>query len=446
MRHPFLLAAMTLAVGVAPVAAMDASQVHEHTLANGMPVLLWPDPTIPNLALYTFWKVGSRNEAPGITGVAHFFEHMMFNGAERYGPGEFDRTMEAAGGANNAYTSKDLTVYQDWVPASALDLTLDLERDRIGFLAVDPTMVESERGVVQSERQRSLEDSDVGLMWEQLVAAAYTAHPYQWPILGWKSDIAAWRQEDLESFFHSYYSPQNGVVVVCGAFETPEMIDALEAALGTLPTRELPRGVVTDEPEQRGERRVELRKEASLGALAAAYHIPSSRHEDVRALELLGLILGGGESSRIHRRLVEEESLALWVDIDVWESFDPGLFEIWAQAREGVSGPSLEAVLAEELQRVVDEPVSDAELAKAKRMLLTSFYRSMATISGRAEVLGHYLLYRGDWRKAFDVDAIYAGITADEVREVAARYLHPSNRTVVTLIPEGGGEEVSDAG
>jgi len=444
MRHPVLLATAVAAI-VAPSVAMDASQVHEHTLANGMPILLWPDPAIPNLAIYTFWKVGSRNEVPGITGMAHFFEHMMFNGAERYGPGEFDRTMEAAGGANNAYTSKDLTVYQDWVPASALELTLDLERDRVGALAVDPEMVESERGVVQSERRRSLEDSDIGLMWEQLCAAAYTAHPYQWPILGWKSDIAAWRQQDLEAFFRTYYSPQNGVMVVCGAFEVDAMVNALEAAIGTLPTRELPRGVVTTEPEQRGERRVELRKDASLAAVSAAYHIPSSRHEDVRALELLGLILTEGESSRLHRRLVEEDGLALWVDIDVWESLDPGLLEVWAQAREGVTGAELEAVIDDEIDRVVRESVTPDELAKAKRMLLTGYYRSMATISGRAGKLGDYLIYHGDWRKAFDVEAIYRDVTVERIQEVATRYLVPVNRTVVTLVPESS-EEVSDAG
>ena len=172
-----ILATVLLLAFAAPAPALDVSKVEEVELDNGARVLLWHDDTIPNLAIYTFWKVGSRNEAPGITGLAHFFEHMMFNGSENFPPGEFDRTMEAAGGSNNAYTSYDVTVYQDWVPASALEITLDLERDRIRALSVDPEVVESERGVVMSERRRSVEDDDHSLMWEQLQAAPTSPIP-----------------------------------------------------------------------------------------------------------------------------------------------------------------------------------------------------------------------------------------------------------------------------
>ncbi len=438
-------AALLLRPG-APSAGMDAGAVTEHTLANGMKVLLWEDHTIPNLAVYTFWKVGSRNEAPGITGLAHFFEHMMFNGSKHYPPGEFDRTMEAAGGANNAYTSNDVTVYQDWVPASALELTLGLEQDRIGWLAVDPGVVESERGVVLSERNRSVEDDNQALMWEQLGAAAFMAHPYSWPVIGWRSDIENWRQGDVETFFHTWYTPNNAVMVICGAFDTPRLLEMLDRTVGSVPAREIPRGVVTVEPPQTGERRVELRKDASAASVLAGWHVPATSDSDSRVLELIDLMLTSGESSRLYRRLVDREPLALGVWSGTDDNFDPGLFQILVQNRDGIAGPQVEGPLYEELERLKTEPVGDEELQKAKNMLLAGFYRSMATLSGRAQALGTYALFHGDWNKLFTAVNEYEAITPADVMRVADRYFTPENRTVVTLIPEAAaGEEANDA-
>ncbi len=421
-------------------AALDASTVREHELRNGVKVLLWPDDTIPNLAIYTFWKVGSRNEAPGITGLAHFFEHMMFNGSKNYPPGEFDRSMEAAGGANNAYTSQDVTVYQDWVPASALETTLDLEADRIAHLSVAPEMVQSERGVVMSERRRSLEDSNPGLMWEQLNSAAYLAHPYSWPIIGWRSDIENWRQSDVEDFHRNWYAVNNAVMVICGAFDEDRLLKLLEEKIGSIPPREIPRGVVTVEPEQQGERRVVLHKEANLGSVLVAWHVPQTEHEDLRALELVDLILTRGQSSRLYQRLVERDQIALSVDGDLTDHFDPGLYEIMVQSREKVEGGEIEAAIYEEMDRFVREGVSAAELEKARNMLLTTFYRQMAGISGRADALGSYELFHGDWRKLFDVESTYARLDTEDLQRVAAKYFQPDNRTVVTLVPKVASE------
>jgi zinc protease len=433
--HLALLVALCLVASVRTASALDESMVSEHELSNGLKVLLWQDDTIPNLAIYTFWKVGSRNEAPGITGLAHFFEHMMFNGSKHYPPGEFDRTMEAAGGANNAYTSRDVTVYQDWVPASALDVTLDLEADRIAHLSVDPEMVQSERGVVMSERRRSVEDSNAGLMYVQLNSAAYLAHPYSWPVIGWRSDIENWRQQDVETFHDNWYAVNNAVMVICGAFDPEEILSKLEQKIGSIPPREIPRGVVTVEPEQHGERRAVLHKEANLGSVLMAWHVPRTADEDLRAMELLDLVLTAGESSRLYRRLVEKDEIALSAEGDLSDHFDPGLYEIMVQAREGVEGPRIEKAVYEELARVATEGVEEAELQKARNMLLTRFYRQMSGISGRADALGTYELFHGDWRKIFDVDRTYRSVGSDQLREVAARYLTQDNRTVVTLIP-----------
>src|SRR5882762_10139127 len=186
------------------------------TLKNGMKVLVQSDHSIPNVALYIFYRNGSRNEHPGTTGISHFFEHMMFNGAKKYGPGDLDKVMEANGGANNAYTSQNVTVYQDWFPRSAMDLIFDIEADRIANLSFDPTKIESEKGVVASERRSSVDAENAGILSEQMWATAFTAHPYQWPVVGWMSDIEHWTIEDLKHHFEMGYAPNNATMVVVG--------------------------------------------------------------------------------------------------------------------------------------------------------------------------------------------------------------------------------------
>ena len=184
-----LFVALVCALACLPPLHAQNFNIQDHTLKNGMKVLVQEDPSIPNVAMYTFFHVGSRNEHEGITGLSHFFEHMMFNGAKKYGPGQFDKTMEAAGGDNNAYTTNDMTVYQDWFPNSALALLFDLEADRVQYLAFDPKIVESERQVVYSERRLSVDNNNFGLLDEQLEATAIMAHPYHWSVIGWPTDI-----------------------------------------------------------------------------------------------------------------------------------------------------------------------------------------------------------------------------------------------------------------
>src|SRR5438270_2416609 len=184
-------------------------KVETHTLKNGLKILIHEDHSIPTVASYILYRIGSRNEGPGTTGLSHFFEHMMFNGAKKYGPKQFDRVMEAAGGANNAYTDQDVTVYQDWFPSTALELIFDLESDRIENLSFDPKMIQSEREVVASERRTSVEANNGGLLDEQMWAAAFTAHPYHWPVIGWMSDIEHWKMDDLKKHFDKGYALNN---------------------------------------------------------------------------------------------------------------------------------------------------------------------------------------------------------------------------------------------
>ena len=196
-RRSLLLCAL-LAAHSSLAQIPGADQVESVTLANGMQIIVWPDRDIPNVALYNWVRVGSRNEAPGITGLAHFFEHMMFNGTTTRAPGEFDRALEASGARNNAFTTSDVTVYQDWFPRAALATVFELEADRLRNLAFDPKVIESERGVVHSERRLRVDDSHFGRLQEQVQATAFVAHPYGIPTIGWPSDIASWSLEDLK--------------------------------------------------------------------------------------------------------------------------------------------------------------------------------------------------------------------------------------------------------
>src|SRR6202161_3672961 len=205
--------ALTLIVATLQAHTPD---IQSHPLANGMKVIIQEDHNIPNVALYFFYKIGSRNERPGITGISHFFEHMMFNGARKYGPKQFDNEMEKAGGNNNAYTTRDQTVYTDWFPSPALELMFDMESDRIRDLSLDPKMVATERGVVYSGRRASVDNNNCGILREQLEAAAFIAHPYHWPVVGWPSDIEAWTQQDLKDYFAIGYAPNNCTMVVVG--------------------------------------------------------------------------------------------------------------------------------------------------------------------------------------------------------------------------------------
>ncbi len=224
------LSSVATDAGAAPASVAGADQIVARTLPNGIKVVVWPDHDIPNVAMYTWYRVGSRNERPGITGLSHFFEHMMFNGTKTRAPGEFDRVMEANGGSNNAYTSYDVTVYQDWFPRAPLELIFDLEADRMRQLDFDPKVVESERGVVYSERRSSVDNDNFGTLLEQMQATAYVAHPYQIPTIGWPSDIEGWKIEDLQAYFKQYYAPNNAVMLVVGAVD-PEAVFKLAETL-----------------------------------------------------------------------------------------------------------------------------------------------------------------------------------------------------------------------
>ena len=410
--------------------------IKTRTLKNGMKILIEEDHSIPSAAMYIFYRVGSRNERPGSTGLSHFFEHMMFNGAKKYGPGEFDRVMEGAGGRNNAYTSYDVTVYQDWFPSSSLELIYNLEADRIRDLNFDPKIIESERQVVASERRTSVDSNNFGILNEQLWAAAFTAHPYQWPVIGWMVDIENWTMDDLKRHFAMGYSPSNATMIVTGDVKADDVFKLAEKYIEPIPSHDPPPKVTTQEPEQLGERRVVVKKFAQLPILMIGYHIPQTSSPDYYALQVLQTILFSGQSSRMYQRIVDKDQLAISIDGSFEFSIDPTLFTITAQPKEGVKTEAVETAAYDELEKVKAQPVSDQEIEKAKNILLATFYRQMKTIDGRANTLGTFEVFFGDYNKLFSAAADYARVTKEDVRRVAQKYFGEKNRTVATLAPE----------
>lgn len=407
------------------------------TLPNGLQIIIWPDHDIPNANFYTFYKAGSRNEYPGITGLAHFFEHMMFNGTSRRQPGEFDRIMEAAGGSNNASTSNDRTIYTDWFPSSALETIFDLEADRIAHLAFDDKVIESERGVVYSERRSSVDNQPFGSLIEQMQATAFTAHPYQFPTIGYPSDIEHWTKADLQQFFKTYYAPNNAVLVIAGDVQPTQVFALADKYLAPIPRQPAPREITTVEPEQHGERRLILeRPDAQTPIVAFAYHTGTNEGgKDSPVLDMLNTILAQGVSSRLHQRLVEKEQAAVSTGAFVENGYDPGLLWVYATLAPQGDPAKAEALLDDELARLARDGVSAAEMDKARNLNLSAFWRGMATINGKAQALGDYQTFHGDYRKLFDAPAVLAAVSAADVQALAQKILRKSNRTVGWVQP-----------
>lgn len=428
-----LLSILLMGCWIPLLAQTKADDVKTFTLKNGMKFLVLEDNSIPNANMYLFYKVGSRNEHPGITGLSHFFEHMMFNGAKKFGPKMFDQTMEFNGGANNAYTTQNITVYTDWFPVSAMETIFNLESDRISSLSIDPKMVESERGVVLSERSTSLENSPWNMLNDAVNATAFQEHPYHWTVIGYESDIKNWTKEDLEKYFRTYYAPNNCVVVVSGNVKADEVKRLAEKYMASIPSSNPPQAVHLLEPPQTGERRVMVQKEVPNPYLMIGYHTPEARNKDFYSLSILSSVLSSGNSSRLYSELVDKKQLATTIGTDFSESFDPNLFQVYALTAAGVKEADLEAAIYNEIEKIKKEGITDQELQKIKNQKLIEFYGQIETINGKSNNIGTYELFFGDYRKMFDAPAEYSKITLEDVKRVANEYFKKSNRTVGVL-------------
>ena len=439
MLKKFALSALIVLAGAPLVtAAFRQEDVKVHKLDNGLKILLLEDHGIPNVALYTFFRVGSRNERTGITGVSHFIEHMMFNGTQKYAPGEFDRTMEFAGGSNNAFTGDDMTGYTDWFPAAALEPMIAMEADRMQGSIFEPKVLESERGVVASERRMSVENNNDAILGENVRATAIMAHPYHWDVIGWMSDIQSWKRDEILAYYKTYYAPNNAVLILVGDFESARALDLIRKYYAAIPAGPPPPPVATVEPPQMGPKQVLVRKEAQAPSFTMVFHAPACTSAEFYPLKILESALLSGESSRLHKRLVRDEQLAIGVGGGMAETIDPQLFTIDVRPRPGADLARIEAVVQEELAKVKANGITEKELQKAMNEVRTNFYADLQSIAGKAGQLGHYEIYYGGYEKLFGIMDAYAAVKLPQVPDAARKIFTENNMTVGRLIPEGG--------
>ncbi|MEW5797077.1 MAG: pitrilysin family protein [Candidatus Zixiibacteriota bacterium] len=438
LKRIIVALAAALVLGAGSAWADFQLDVREFRLDNGLTILMLENHTAPVITYYTFYKVGSRNERRDNSGVSHFFEHMMFNGAEKYGPKMFDQALESKGGQNNAYTSMNVTAYYEDFPVEALELVFDLESDRMANLALEEEKVKSEAGVISEERLVGVDNDNEGIMYEELFATAFIAHSYGAPVLGWMESIRNFNRADCVEYFKTYYAPNNAVVAIVGDIDTQKTLKLAKQYLGGLPPGPPPPRVPRYEPEQRGAKRVFIERQAEHEHIMRGYHIGDKDSPDLFTLEVIQFILTTGESSRMHQSLVNDLQLALYQYGGFEWGLDPSLFYYYVAVAPGVDYEATERAFDSVLNELTDNGPTPDELQKAKNSLTANFYKNYKTNNGTAHELARYQTLYGDWKAMYNFVPGVEAVTAGHVKEVMERYFKSKNSTTVILVPEGG--------
>jgi zinc protease len=433
----------TASRGIAAESPSLTDRVREATLENGLKVIVLPITKAPVVTLQVWYRVGSRNEKLGTTGLSHLLEHLMFKETDKLKPEEFSKIIQANGGELNAFTTADYTTYFETLSADRLSLALSLEADRMSNLKLREETTEPEKRVVMEERRLRSVDNPWGALYEETNAAAFRAHPYMWPVIGWMHDIQSATLADIRGHYETYYKPNNAIVVVVGKVDPDDALEEVSKAFGATRPGPPPAPVTEVEPPQLGERRVIVKKEANLPALVWAYKVPNVLNPDSAALEVLATILSEGESSRLYRRLVVEKRLLLDVNADnPLLSLDPNLFTISGQVLPDKKVEEVEAALEREIAAIVADAVTDHELVKAKNQIEAQFVFAQDSNFYQAMLLARFELI-GDWRKLDDYLPAVRAVTAEDVRKVARQYLVADHRTVGILVPTGPAKQVA---
>lgn len=415
--------------------------VNEYKLDNGLKILIVEDHKAPTATFQIWYRVGSRNEGIGKTGLSHLLEHMMFKGTSKYGPKSFSQTIQRAGGTDNAFTSREYTGYFELLASDRIELPIELEADRMQNLILTPQAVLSERDVVMEERRLRYEDDPQNIVFEEVMAAAFKNHPYRWPVIGWMSDLKTLNPEDLISHYKTYYTPNNAVVIVVGDVKSEEIYSRIKMAFGSLPSGPPIKNTDPGEDEQRGEKRIYVKKEAELPYILSAYKVPDINHEDGFALEVLGNILSEGKSSRLYNALVYEKQLAVsaWASYDGFH-IDPFLFFSGATASHGKTSEEVENALINEIEKIKKEPPSEQEVQKAKNQIEASFIMEQDSIYMQARTIGTFEMI-GGWRLLEKYLDGIRKVSPEDVKRVAEKYLIPDRRTTGILIPVTDGKK-----
>ncbi len=413
----------------------DALRLRRFRLGNGLTVLTLVDRSAPTVSYHTWFRVGSRHERPGKTGLAHLFEHLMFNETRNHPPGDFDRLMERAGAEANAATWTDWTYYYENAPRGALPLLIELEADRMGNLVLRGPQVSSEKEVVVNERKMRVDDDAEGKALELLYDSAFRRHPYRWPTIGWMDDIRGFTVQDCRAFYRAHYAPSNATIVIAGDFNESKALALVQTHYGGFPRVQATSSRASSkEPLQRGERVFQLEVPTPTEKILIGYRAPAFSDPHTPALVIANEVLFGGQSSRLHRLFCIDKELALSVRGSISPFVDPGLFEIWVFLREGKSKRDALRLLDRELERIASDGPTATELDKAINQLELSFLHNMETAAGKAEQIGFHETVLNDGAAVFDRLAAYREVTVDQVKRAVKKYLRPSRRTRVEIL------------
>jgi zinc protease len=407
--------------------------VREHTLDNGLRVLVLEDHSAPLVAVQVWVRIGSRNDPTGMSGVAHLIEHMMFKGTNSMGSEEFSEVIQRFGGIENAGTSRDFTDYFAYVSSSRAEDAVRLWGEIIRDAAFAPNGFTSERDVVLEELRLGLNDPHEAV-FDELTAIAYHAHPYGRPIIGWMSEVSSITRDQAYSHYRTFYVPNNMTLLLVGDITEDRALTYARRHFGRMERGPDPPEVPTVEPNQTGERRIEVRREAHLPMFMVAWHIPEASDPDFLPLQVLAQILAGGESARLHRELVYERQIASSVNAWAYRLLDPGLFYVTCMVSPGHTAEEVESALHEIIEGMQTEPVKERELEKAVNQYVSSFVFGQESILRQSFVVGYYdaLL---SWEFVNDLASKVKSITSEDILEVASKYLTPENMTIATLVP-----------
>lgn len=430
---PFLLAPWLLTAAHA--------NPYETTLKNGLRVIVKEDRRAPTAVQMVWYRIGSMDEVDGASGVAHVLEHMMFKGTPKVGPGEFNKRVAAAGGRDNAFTSRDYTAYFQQVPKEKLEEMMELEADRMRHLNVDAKEFEQEIKVVMEERRMRTDDNPQSKLFEQMNAVAFQAHPYRRPIIGWMNDLETMTAADAKAWYDTWYVPNNAYVVVTGDVDHKTVFALAEKFYGPLQGRALPSRKPQIEPAQEGARKVNVKAPAELPVLIMGYKAPilrdAEKDSEPYALQMLSAILDGHDAARFNKKLVREDKVALSVGIDYDATArGPGMFYLSGSPSEGRTVADLEAALRAEMVRVQTDGVSEQELKRAKAQVLAAQVYKLDSMFGQAMEIGQTESAGIPYQQINTMLDKLQKVSAADIQAVAKKYFSDDTLTIGVLDPQ----------
>lgn len=410
--------------------------VTKFVLKNGLTVLLLEDHTVPMISYHTWYRVGSRDEAPGVTGAAHMLEHMMFKGAKKYSGKDFDRTLHENGITNNAFTSSDYTGFYENIPSDKLELIMDIEVDRMSSLLINPDDLKSEKEVVAEERRWRVDNNPMGVLREQMMSTIFKKSNYRWPVIGYMKDIQDYDAEKLRYFYNSYYGPNNAVLVIVGDFKTSKVKSLVEKYYGKLEKREIPQKDYPAEPVQKVQQNAITRRDVQNSSFVVAFQAPKQGDADMYAMDLAANILGNGSSSRLYRRLVYQQQQATSAYAYNHTLKDAGIFAVGVNMKPGLETSSALESVYNEVYKMRTQKVTDKELEKAKTQVMKDYVDSLRTMDGKARALAVNEIVTGSYDSLFSDLEKYQAVTADDILKAMAKYTQQNQRSIITLAPK----------